>query len=446
VEPLPAGDAPPPVLTDARAGDPLAPVWEIRPTAGAQLAFDGVVDGEGNVYWRELSGGGPVLASATRDGALRFRAPGPKGGIVLAGAALIAAATEDGGCSGGGSPVVEAYSAATGARLWRRELLADVEAWMRGGGSCRYGAIAGVAAGERVLVAASILDHGTGEHESGYVALDPASGELRWAVRTSAPGNVMMAGAPVIAEDGDGYGSSTQDYRRDELLVFHGLAAPDVLATPADPWHGGVLAAYGTLLVSVATGGSSWEPPPSGVEIRCRRDGGVLASAGTVAGTPLLALGALWLFGDVLSRHDVATGALRWRVRLGAPPDLPPDPARRPLLLRSSPLVTAAGAVVFTEQQAVAGQLSSDQQLGTPVLRVVDVDGAEPFRRTLPLEAEGYAGASASHGGRLFLAGQVLPSAGANGVIRAFDVPGLAPPEHGWMTPNGSMSRDNRAR
>jgi hypothetical protein len=118
----------------------------------------------------------------------------------------------------------------------------------------------------------------------------------------------------------------------------------------------------------------------------------------------------------------------------------------RGVLLRTSPVVTKVGSVLFSEQQALAGPSSGDQQLSTPLLREIDAGGREVLRRALPLQIEGYEGRAAIHRGRLFLAGQVLPSAGARGAVRAFDVPGLAAAEDGWMTDGGSMARDHRAR
>jgi hypothetical protein len=269
---------------------------------------------------------------------------------------------------------------------------------------------------------------------------------VAWASRTSAEGNTMMAGAPRFAEDGTGYGSHTLDYRRDELMALPTGGPPAVLATPPDPWHGAPTAAYGPLLVTTATGGASWSGPPRGVEVRCRADGAVRAPAGTVVGQPLLAGGAAWFFGDQLARYDVSTGALRWRVGLGTPP--PPSSGRspRPVLFRSSPLVTAAGAILFTEQAGTAGDLSSQQQLRSPVLRMIDRDGREVLRRELPLEPEAYDGSAALDRGRLFLGGQVLPSAGAAGVVRAFDLAGHDAAPAGWIVPEGSLRRDQRAR
>ena len=443
-----AADAPP--LGDPAAGRPLAAAWELRPAPGHTLSFTGLVDEAGTAYWTEgaLDSSAVEVVSATRDGAIRFRVPGPRGPLALAGASLVAVANEDGACLGLGNPAAAGLSATSGAPLWRRELLPAIAGWLRQPGPCRYGAVAGFAiSGARLLVAVSVLDHDSGEHESGYLALDVGTGDVLWTSRTSPAGNVFMSGAPSFADDGTGYGSHTLDYRQDELLAFVAGSPPAALAAPAGPWHGAVVAVHGPLLVTSATGGSSWEGDPRGLEVRCRADGALLAGAGSFTGQPLLSGSAAWFFGDRLARLDVASGGLLWQVALGVPPG-PGGPGRypRPVLFRSPPLVTAAGSVLFTEQQGTAGAISSEQELFRPWLREIDGDGREVLRRELPLELEAYQGGGvALQGGRLYLGGQVLPSAGAAGVLRAFDLPG-EDAGRGWVVPEGSLRRDQRPR
>lgn len=451
--PAPTAGVSPPASGDPDAGAALAPVWAIRPPAGWMLQFGGVVDPDGNAYWHEteLATGASVLGSATRDGVLRFRVPGP-GALLLAGSTLVAGGSESSGCAGAtprSSDVLEGYSSADGSRRWRRELLAVLTPWLRSApapGTCRHAAMAAMAAHHELLVAVSILDSASTEHESGYLALDPATGDVLWTARTSPPGNVMMTGLPVFAEDGNAYGARTDDYLHDDLLVFPGGDAPLTLVTPADAWHGAPLAAYGPLLITQVIGGASWMAPPSGLEVRCRNDGAVLAQPGSLAGLPLLAGDALWMFGDTLGRWSSATGASLWMVRLGQPPDVAPGRYVHAFVARSSPIVGVNGAIAFTEQQGVYGMTSADLQLMTPVLRVVAASGVEVLRRALPDEVEGYGGPAAAHGGRFFSGGIASPSAGGGGVLRAFDVTGFAPAAQGWITTGGSMARDGRAR
>ena len=449
---LPTGEAPPAAVVDAHAGAALAAKWEIRPPPGRVLVFDGVVDAAGNVYWKELpldssAGGPPELVSATRDGAIRFRAPASSGPMLLA-EVLVSTPHLAGGCATAPCAVLEGRRTDDGSLAWRRDLTADLEPWMRTPGDARYAALSGVAAGGgRLLVGASLLDHLTLEHESGYVALDAATGALLWSARTSPEGNVTMSGAPLFAEDGTGYGARTLTYLHDDLLRFQGGDPPVPLSGDASTWHGGVLAAYGALIVTRAVDTGQASGMPSGTEVRCRRDGSILAAAGTVRGTPLLGGASAWFFAADVSRYDVGSGSLLWRVKPLPPPAVSPPRYRNEAPCASSPLLTSSGTVLFVDQQGQRGASSAEQALGTPLLHEIDLDGRETLRRALPLEAECYAGALALHGGRLFTGGQVTPSAGANGVIRAFDLPVARDPAgRGWIGPGGSQRRDQRSR
>ena len=446
---LPTGDAPAAAVVDGHAGDALAAAWEIRPAPGRAIAFGGVVDASGNVYWTESpldpAAGAPELVSATRDGAIRFRAPVSTGPLLLA-EVLVASPSLAGGCAVAPCAALEGHSLADGSRTWRRDLTGDLEPWMRTPGDARYAALSGLAASSgRLLVGASLLDHVTLEHESGYVALDAAMGDLLWSFRTSPVGNVFMSGAPLFAEEGTGYGSRTVDYLHDDLLRFPGVAPPVPLSSDASPWHGGVLAAYGVLLVTRAVDTGQGAGMPNGIEVRCRQDGSILAVAGTVRGEPLLGGASAWFFADVVSRHDVASGSLLWRVKPLPPPPVPPPGYRNAAPCASPPLLTSSGTILFIDQQGQRGGSSAEQALGTPVLHEIDLDGRETLRRALPLETECYGGPLALQGGRLFAGGQVTPSSG--GVIRAFDLPvPREPAGRGWMGPGGSQARDQRAR
>ncbi len=448
---LPQGDAPRAEIIDAQAEETLTPAWERRPSPGRTLSFEGVADAAGNLFWTESSlvDGTSELVSASREGAIRFRAPSPRWGLALAGTVLVSAAVVTGGCSGPDCLVVEGRRTSDGARAWRRDLLPVLQPWMRKAGSGRYGSLSGIAtSGGLLLVGASILDSGTAEHESGYVGLDLATGEVLWSARTSAEGNAMMSGAPIFAQDGEGYGSRTVDYLRDDILLFPGGEAPRPLASDGSPWHGGVVAAYGALLVTNRTTFDPSAGAPLGLEVRCRADGRALAGAGSVSGTPILSGASAWFVSSAVARHDAATGALLWRVTpVGPPPvDSPPAGYHRPAGCSTTPILTQAGSLIYADQEGVGGRTSSEQALGAPVLHELDLDGREVLRRRLPLETECYTGPLALQGGRLFLGGQVLPAAGAYGVVRAFDVRGREAAERGWITTSGSMARDNRAR
>jgi len=448
--PSPAEDGSPPVSADARAGELLAPAWEIRPAPGRTLEFRGVGDADGNVYWVERLASGEVeLASATRDGAVRFRAPAlaAAGTLALAGSLVLAANVEPGACRARGAPVVEAYRASDGGRAWRRELLPAVAPWMRAPATCAYGGVSGMAlrAGE-VVLGVSILDADGGEHESGLVALDVATGEVRWTTRTSLPDNVSMAGAPRVAEDGTVYSSRRpRVFEVVDLLALDARGAIGGTFTETETVDEDPIAASAAILATRGVGRDLAEF----VAVRCRATGELLARGRAAGDLVLVAADSVWHFGAHLSRHDLSTGALLWRVRLEVPPAASPGVAR-PLLFRSWPVVTRDGSVVFTEQQGTTGPSSSSQQLMPPVLRAIDGAGHEVLRRALPLEPEAYGEAVALHAGRVFVAGQVLPSANALGAVRAFDLDApegaREPAPQGWTTPQGSMARDQQAR
>ncbi|MFL5273687.1 MAG: hypothetical protein ACJ79E_16635, partial [Anaeromyxobacteraceae bacterium] len=217
-----------PERADPRAGEELTPAWEHRPRDGTLLRFDGVVDPAGNVYWIEVprDSRGGELVSASRDGEVRYRAPLSGSGLALAGDVLVTGLSAS-GCRGLAAPSIEAHRARDGALAWRRELLPAIAGWMRTPGSCRYGGAHAVAVnGNAVVVAASILDADTKEHESGFLALAAATGEVAWAVRTSAEGNVSQSGAPRVAEDGRVYAARRVTAQREPLLVMGADGGP----------------------------------------------------------------------------------------------------------------------------------------------------------------------------------------------------------------------------
>jgi outer membrane protein assembly factor BamB len=444
----PAGAAPEPALVDPRAGAELAPAWEHRARPGTLLRFDGVVDPAGNVYWIEARPDGRTgeLVSATRGGDVRFRAPMSGSSLVLAGD-IVVANLAGSGCRGLAAPALEAHRTRDGAPAWRREILPAIEVWMRTPGTCRYGGARAVAlSGGHVVVAASILDANTKEHESGFVALDAATGGVAWEARTSAEGNVSQSGTPRVAEDGRVYASRRATAQREPLLVLAGGAPRELGAASAASLHRDVLAAAGGLLFSEgATGSDPTVGSPATVEVRCRATGELLGAVDAPGAVPLAAGGAVWLFGDKLSRHDAATGELQWRVTLGEATAAPTARGRTAIILRTEPVVTRGGAILFAEQPELLRTAIATLEPGAPVLREIDAAGRETLRRTLPGGAEAYSGAAALDRGRWFVA--ALPyHAAQGGVIRAFDVAGRSVAQHGWVTPKGSLARDAQAR
>jgi outer membrane protein assembly factor BamB len=444
----PPGLAPEPALVDPRDGAELAPAWEHRARAGTLLRFDGVVDPAGDVYWIEARPDGLAgeLVSATRDGKVRFRAPMSGSALVLAGDVVVANLDAP-GCRGRAAPALEAHRTRDGALAWRREILPAIERWMRTPGTCRYGGARAVAVSRgRVVVAASILDADTREHESGFIALDAATGEVSFEARTSTEGNVSQPGIPRVAEDGRVYASRRATAQREPLLFLAAGAPHELGVGSAASLHRDVLAAAGALLFSEGTAGSD---PTVGsaatVEVRCSATGELLGAVEAPGAVPLAAVGAVWLFGDKLSRHDAATGELDWRVTLAAAAATAPARGRTAILLRTDPVVTRSGAILFAEQPGILQVAVAEVEPGTPVLREIDAGGRETLRRNLPRGAEVYSGPAALDRGRWFAA--ALPyHAAQGGVLRAFDVAGRSAAPHGWVTPRGSMARDDQAR
>jgi hypothetical protein len=410
-DPMPQGPAAPPVITDPHPGDLLRPAWEIRPSAGYLLRFDGTVDPSGNLYWLESkwTGSGTTyqLASADIDGVIRFRAAGPtKGnlaGLLFVADTLVLLNLEDGG------PIAEGYSAATGVLAWRRELLPLVQDWYRDASNNSHGAVFN---GAVTTKGAVILSLGTGyKTESGYLSLDGASGAILWVTRTTDKDTLSMSSFPRLAADGSVFGSQTL---RDNTALFRFTSQ-----RPPERFFAGppnevivLLSAPGPVLVASARSDSSFGYEHA--EIRCQSDGALLAKFETddvffLAAAP----DSAWLRqrgSGALSRYDVRTGKLEARV------------AASP----SAPFSTSRAGILWVEQDiAYPGGSSGSRTQGPPTLRVLSSDGTEVRRRALPQEAEAYNGShAASVGDRILLEGELLPSAGASGVIRAIDLPG----------------------
>ena len=215
-------------------------------------------------------------------------------------------------------------------------------------------------------------------------------------------------GSPALRRGRDRVAARTPTYLDATCLRFRGGDPPVPLSGGASTWHGGVLAAYGALLVTHAIDTGQASGMPSGTEVRCRQDGSILAAAGTVRGTPLLGGASAWFLADAVSCHDARNGSLLWRVKPLPPPPVPPPGYRNPAPCASPPLLTSSGSVLFIDQQGQRGASSAEQALGTPFLHEIDLDGRETLRRALPLETECYDGSLALHAGRLFVGGQAL--------------------------------------
>ncbi|HYR20947.1 MAG TPA: hypothetical protein VEQ15_15730 [Myxococcales bacterium] len=408
-EPLPTGPAAPPVPADAHAGELLKPAWEIRAPAGWMLRFGGTVDSSGNLYWLELKDGNQRLASAKIDGTVRFRvataAKGDSAGLLIASETVVSLSLED-----MTRPVATGYSTATGEQLWRRELLPLIQGWYR---ETANNSRAAVFDGAVVSGGAVVLALGTGyKTESGYLALDGASGSVLWVARTTDEATLSMASPAALSEDGALFGSQIL---RDHTAIFRFSAGNPPALSFSGPkneiW--GLLAAPGPVLFLSVTNDFF---APSHPEVRCQ-DGALIARFDADVFFYAASSGNAWVAqrSGALSQYDVRTGRLKNRVQA------------RP----GWGAATSSAGVLWVEQSIeYPGGASSARKQGAPTLRVLGPDGSEALRRALPQEPEAYNGTrSGSFGDRILFEGEVLPSAGSYGVIRAIDVPG-------WSTGN----------
>jgi hypothetical protein len=217
----------------------------------------------------------------------------------------------------------------------------------------------------------------------------------------------------VLSEDGELFGSQIL---RDDTTIFRFSAGNPPALSFSGPkneiW--GLLAAPGPVLFLSVTNDFF---APTHREVRCQETGALIARFDTDVFFQAAAPGSAWLMqrSGALSRYDVRTGRLKARVQ--APGGWAAS--------------TSSAGVLWVEQSIeYPGGASSARKQGAPTLRVLGPDGSEALRRALPQEPEAYNGThSGSFGDRLLLEGEVLPSAGSYGVIRAIDVPG-------WSTGN----------
>jgi hypothetical protein len=409
-EPLPTGPAAPPVPADTHAGELLKPAWEIRAPAGWMLRFGGTVDSRGNLYWVESKDANQRLASAKIDGIVRFRvstaAKGDSASLLIASDTVVSLTLED-----MTRPVATGYSTATGEQLWRQELLPLIQGWYR---DAANNSRAAVFDGAVVSGGAVVLALGTGyKAESGYLALDGATGSVLWVARTTDEATLNMASPAALSDDGGLFGSQIL---RDHTAIFRFSAGNPPALSFSGPrneiW--GLLAAPGPVLFLSVTNDSFAQSHP---EVRCQKDGALIARFDTDVIFYAAASGNAWVAqrSGALSQYDVSTGRRKARIQVS------PGWAA----------ATSAAGVLWVEQSIeYPGGASNARKQGAPTLRVLGPDGSEALRRALPQEPEAYNGTSSgSFGDRILLEGEVLPSAGSYGVIRAIDVPG-------WSTGN----------
>jgi hypothetical protein len=282
-----------------------------------------------------------------------------------------------------------------------------VQDWYRDAANNSHSAVLN---GAVVSGGALILSLGTGyKVESGYLALDAASGSTLWVARTTEQDTLRMASSPRLSEDGTVFGSQTLGDST-EFLSFNGEHSPTIFFSGPMNQVSTVLAAPGPVLFASV---SSTDPLDRvHPEVRCQKDGALIARFETTVFFYAAGPGSAWLIdrSGALSRYDVRTGRLTARVQASL----------------TLPVAMSPAGILWVEQTFDFPRgTSSSREQGPPTLHVLSANGHEVRRRALPLENEAYDGVNAAFfGDRILLEGEVLPSAGANGVIRAIDLPG----------------------
>ncbi len=308
------------------------------------------------------------------------------------------------------------FSTATGQPLWTTDLEPIIQGWTSFAPGVFQPVIGSIAvAGNTVVVAAAQPAGG------GLIAVDAASGNVRWSERTStnqvfptpsaiaSPGGILFASIPID----DSHQDLAKGPVQNPPAIFFSGMLPQLLAAPG----------------SVLLGASIPPFAPGSPAFLCQSDAHLIAqfdgTVSVVSTAPFVATttaDSVWLRqGTALLLYDVNTGKLKIRSDAQLPPGDGPFDEFHPMVESDSDLLWIDQTITFPR-----GGSSGDRQQGPPTLHVFQVDGREVRKRALPMEAEAYTGTGAAFGDRVFLGGEVLPSAGAFGVIRAFDIPGWA--------------------
>lgn len=445
--------APPPACALALSEDPpdlgatpaarLAPAWELVAPNGWHLAFAGVQDEAGNVYWHES---GPTsrsaVGSATHDGAMRWRRE-----LDVASAAVLLVAAERVLISAGAGTSdfpdrVEALDARSGEIAWRLELSEATRALVP---AARGPARTGVRVDHpSVLDGVATIPVSTVDPEGylwpGLLRVDLASGTVRELRAIATDLTIWIPGEPVVA-GGLTYVTAHPTQLQAALLGFDAAGDPRValpVRTDDNPW---TLAASERFLFASGTAGDA----ASGVPF-------VQWSA--LDGTPLgrVATGP-WPRPDVvasgsrafvhgaarLARLELEGCGVAWeRTLLRAPRD---GRFTFRIVAETPPILTRAGVLVAIQVQVSEGSSGSVAGEAGWLVEVGD-DGAESFRGRLP-DGFLYGGGATLHRGRFVTAAAVRPWEWR---LVAFDVGDREPAASGWATRHGSPSRERRAR
>jgi hypothetical protein len=414
---IPAGPPPLQAAGDAHAGALMTPLWEIRAPANFRLEFEGLMDSRGNLFWAEENGQLVVVASAGKDGTLRFRTPTALSDFArlrLAGYTMVGIDNPQ-SLPPAPPPQPQAsmtgFSTETGQPLWTTHLDPIIQSWAASPGVLRIVIDSIAVTGNTVVVAAG----------GGLIAVDAATGNVRWSERPSTD-PVFSAQSAIASSGGVLFASITTG-------GSHPALAKSPVQNPPSIFFSGVLpelfAAPGPMLLGAIT------PPfaPASPAFFCQSDAHLIAqfdsSVSVVSTLPFVATttaNSVWLRqGTTLLLYDLATGKLKIRADAKLPPGDGPFDEFHPMVESDNGLLWIDQTITFPRNGS-----SANRQQGPPTLHVFQADAREVRKRALPMEAEAYTGTGASFGDRVFLGGEVLPSAGAFGVIRAFDLPGWA--------------------
>lgn len=468
-EPLPARVVTPPVTSDAAPApvpdcalalpeDPpdvvpaqeqeAALAWEYVAPEGLSVRFDGIQDGEGNLYWTEHPVGGgedAFVASATRDGAVRWRVAAPRSEpralLVTAGRLVLT-----GGPSvlGGDHPTwIGALDAATGEVVWELDVAAEAAALVPADrGPMREGVRVdrpGVLGGTITFPLSAVDQSGT--VCPGLLRVDAASGAVPELRQIAAGETIWIPGEPAASPDTT-FVTVSPDAVSRLLLGFDAAGAPSVVVpqpfednlwieAATDRWvfQSGQPSGTGAW----GAGFLQWSAP----------DGTPRGRLAGAAGPTLVTSGDTLVFtaqGRVAS-VDLAGCAVAWAQTLARVP--PPAPRAFSAVAEAFPILTANGGVLVSHQiytSAYGTSLTIEPGPGWVV--ELGPDGAVRFRSRLPDGLLLGAG-SALHEGRWFVSAS-MPVWQTR--IQAFDLAGQEPAEAGWVTRHGAMTRERSAR
>jgi len=452
--PVPGGGGPcrlepagaPPVAAPA-AAEPLAAEWAYRAAPGRSIDFAGVQDGDGNLYWIEVwpqEDGRPAfeLVSASRDGAVRWRAPAAhdawrllfvSGGLLVVGGAL---RPEQ---SWPYWEVLDAHDAATGALAWSADLSEAIRS-LTGAEAARpyVGTRAPAVAAGTIHVPASAVD-ASGSTRPGLLRLDLATGALREVRGLAGPGSIWMPSDAAALADGRAFLSARPGEGESALLGFADVGAPEVEVERAEADHLWLVGASDRHLLEAGAreGDPAWSGPFlqwSGLE------GTPLGRIANASGEPLAAGADLWLVaGARVSRFELAGCAVAWDRTVAR------APAGGAILATAAIRTAGDGILLGVQEVALAAGGGPLEAVGPARAVELGPDGAERRRGLLP---EGFllGRAATLHAGRWFVSGARRDAAGqAVAELAAFDLRGVEPASSGWVTSDGTPSRERRA-